>query len=539
MQSDIKRIFTVDGKPFFPLGGQARNSSGYNDAESENAFRAVKLIGGNTLEIPIYWDQVEPQEGAFDFASADAVLASARRHGLKLVLLWFGTWKNGDMDYAPAWVKTNPARFHRVISPTGHDCWVLSSHCAANFEADRRAFVALCSHLEAVDGGEGTVIAIQIENEPGILGSDRDYGSDGQADFERAVPAGLLAAMRAAGRGQVFDLWCAAGQRVSGSWPELFSEAAGEVMTAWSIAAYIDRLAEAGKTIFDVPMYINVWLGEGGWKLPGESYPSGGAVGRVLDVYKWCAPHVDLIAPDIYVADSRGYEAICALYARDDNPLFVPESGPGGANTWNLFRALADYNAIGYAFFAVEHVIGRDGGVVPELQPLVHSIRCVSAVLPLLLRYQGTGRVHAIIQEENLGAQRLELEGWLGIAVFGDGPRDWSPKDWRHGPPGHSTDADGERGCGLVFQVSRNEFFAAGGGYRLILRPMLRPEQALDATVARDHLLVRQAHYVSVDEGHFDAGGAFVVDRRRNGDEVDGGVWVESDVGVVRVVMCD
>jgi beta-galactosidase GanA len=342
----IKRIFTVDGKPFFPLGGQARNSSGYNDAESETAFRAVELIGGNTLEIPVYWDQVEPQEGAFDFASVDALLASARRHGLKLVLLWFGTWKNGDMDYAPAWVKTNPARFHRVISPSGKDCWVLSSHCAANFEADHRAFVALCDHLKAVDGVEGTVIAIQIENEPGILGSDRDYGPDGQADFERPVPAELIAAMRTAGRGQAFDLWRAAGQRASGSWVELFGAAAGELMTAWSIATYIDRLAEAGKAILDVPMYINVWLGEGGWKLPGETYPSGGAVGRVLDIYKWCAPHVDLIAPDIYVADSRGYEAICALYARGDNPLFVPESGPGGANAWNIFRALADYDVL-------------------------------------------------------------------------------------------------------------------------------------------------------------------------------------------------
>ena len=535
----IKRIFTVDGKPFFPLGGQARNSSGYNDAESETAFRAVKLIGGNTLEIPVYWDQVEPQEGVFDFASVDALLASARRHGLKLVLLWFGTWKNGDMDYAPAWVKTNPARFHRVISPTGKDCWVLSSHCAANLEADRRAFVALCDHLRAADGVERTVIAIQIENEPGILGSDRDYGADGQADFERPVPAELIAAMRQAGEGQVFDLWRAAGQRASGSWPELFGAAAGELMTAWSIATYIDRLAEAGKAILDIPMYINVWLGEGGWKLPGETYPSGGAVGRVLDIYKWCAPHVDLIAPDIYVADSRGYEAICALYARDDNPLFVPESGPGGANAWNLFRALADYNAIGYAFFAVEHIIDRDGGIAPELQPLVDSFRCVSAALPLLLRYQGTGRVHAIIQEENLGAQRLELEGWLGMAVFGDAPRDWSPKDWRHRPASQPAQTDGERGRGLVFQVSQNEFFAVGGGYRLILRPVLPPEQALDATVARDHLLVRQAHYVSVDEGHFDAGGAFVVDRRRNGDEVDGGVWVEPDVRVVRVVMCE
>jgi hypothetical protein len=45
--------------------------------------------------------------------------------------------------------------------------------------------------------------------------------------------------------------------------------------------------------------------------------------------------------------------------------------------------------------------------------------------------------------------------------------------------------------------------------------------------------------YVRVDEGHFDAEGAFVVDRRRNGDEIDGGVWAEPDTGVVRVVACE
>ncbi len=538
MNSDVKRIFTVDGKPFFPLGGQACNSSGYNEAEAETAFRAVKSIGGNTLEIPIYWDQVEPQEGAFDFASVDALLDGARRHGLKLVLLWFGAWKNGDMDYAPAWVKTDPARFHRVLSPTGKDCWVLSSHCPANFEADRRAFAALCAHLRRTDAAGRTVIAIQIENEPGILGSDRDYGPDGQADFARAAPADLVGKMEAAGKGIAYDLWQAAGRKAAGSWPELFGPAAGELMTAWSIASYIDRLAEAGKAIYAVPMYINVWLGEGGWKLPGETYPSGGAVGRVLDIYKWYTPHVDLIAPDIYVGDSRGYEAICALYAREDNPLFVPESGPGGSNAWNMFRALADYNAIGYAFFAVERVIAADDSVKSDLRFLADSFRCATAAIPLLLRYQGTGRLYAIVQEENLAAQRLELEGWLGVVVFGDGPRDGWPKDWRHQPPTQPGRMNDARGRGLVVQAGRDEFYLVGGGFRLILRPSLPPEQALDATVARDHLLLRQAHYVSVDEGHFGATGEFVVDRRRNGDEVDGGVWVEPDAGVVRVELC-
>jgi len=37
---------------------QADNASGYNGNESETAFKATKLIHGNTLEIPVYWEQV-------------------------------------------------------------------------------------------------------------------------------------------------------------------------------------------------------------------------------------------------------------------------------------------------------------------------------------------------------------------------------------------------------------------------------------------------------------------------------------------------
>ena len=149
--TDVNRVFMVDGKPFFPLGGEASNSSGYNDGESETAFKAVKMIHGNTVEIPVYWEKVEPKEGKFDFTMVDALVASARRYGIKLILLWFASWKNGNMDYAPAWVKTNPQRFKRVISPMGDDIWVLSSHCQANLEADKRAFIALCNHLKAKD----------------------------------------------------------------------------------------------------------------------------------------------------------------------------------------------------------------------------------------------------------------------------------------------------------------------------------------------------------------------------------------------------
>ena len=535
---EIKRVFSVSGKPFFPVGGQARNSSGYNAVEWETAFRAIHLIHGNTLEIPVYWEQIEPEEGEFDFANLEELLDQARKSKIKIILLWFGTWKNGDMDYTPAWVKTNPDRFERVISPTGARLWVLSSHCEENFKADCTAFTHLCQFLKEKDDHERTVIAIQIENEPGILGSDRDYGKVAEFEFQQPVPSFLVEKLIATGNGPVVTAWQAAGAtgktpQTDHSWKEIFGDAAGELMTAWSIAGYIDRLAEAGKEIHEIPMYINVWLGEGSWGIAGESYPSGGAVGKTLHLYKWFTPHIDLIAPDIYIADSRGYEAECCQYARPDNPLFVPESGPEGANAWNLFRAVADYNAIGYAFFAVEHIVAEDGTIRPENRALVDSFRCLSAVTPLLLQYQGTGKVHAVVEEENLWAQQLQLDGYLGQAQFHTASH--SHRDWRH-PPSTTSNM---RGRGLVIQTGLHEFFMVGAGFRLVLRRSLPTGQALDAAYSRETSLLRQAHYVRVEEGHFDQKGHYVVDRRRNGDEFDFGVWVEADTGVIRVVMCD
>jgi beta-galactosidase GanA len=547
MMTKIKRVFKIDGKPFFPIGGQTRNSSGYNPEEWTTAFDALAAIHGNTLEIPVYWEQIEPEEGTCDFTALDALLAEARRRGSHLVLLWFGTWKNGNMEYVPEWVKTDPQRFKRVISPTGQDLWVLSSHCDATFEADRRAFTALCQHLKAVDEEDHTVIALQIENEPGILGSDRDYSAQGQAALERAVPEQIIAHLQAGAGGAVHDLWRAAGGATAGDWVACFGDAGGELMTAWSIARFIDRLAEAGKALLDCPMYLNVWLGEVGWHIPGESYPSGGAVTKVLDLYKWATPHIDLIAPDIYLGDAQGYEAICRAYAREDNPLFVPESAPGGSNPLRMFRAIGAYNAIGYAYFAIEHILDGDGNVRTELQPLVDSFRCVAAAIPLLLAYQGTDRIHVIAQEADLGAQILDFDGYIGMVTFDPGPLPRGGKDWRHAAPSITvTPSPGTGpGRGLIVQTGAHEFYCVGANYRLHLRRKRKPAEQLRAAEGHPFLMSRLTHYVRVDEGRFDKNGAFVVDRRRNGDETDNGVWVEPDViavtstAVVHMVLCD
>ena len=207
--TNVRRVFMADGKPFFPLGAEFLYVSGYSvrdQSETEASFKAVKSACGNTILIPVYWDQVEPEENKFDFTSVDSLLSLARRYDIKLILLWFATWKNGNMDFTPIWVKSNPQRFKRVLSATGQAIWVLSSHCEANLEADKKAFTALCGYLQAKDIAEHTVIGIQVENEPGIAGSDRDYGPEAQTILDSLVPTTLVSAMKTAGKGQIYDL---------------------------------------------------------------------------------------------------------------------------------------------------------------------------------------------------------------------------------------------------------------------------------------------------------------------------------------------
>jgi hypothetical protein len=547
----IKRVFKMDGKPFFPLGGQALDATGYSvrdEAETESYFNAVKMIQGNTVEIAVYWDEIEPEEGKFNFASVDKLLALARRTGLKLILLWFATWKNGVMDFVPAWVKTDPQRFHRAISVTGRSLWVLSPHCKNNVEADIKAFRALCAHLQAKDSREGTVIAIQVENEPGIIGSERDYGSDGETAFARRVPAKLVSAMKAAGQGDIYDIWQLAGGKESGNWLELFGPEAGELMSAWGIATYINDVAKAGKQVYEVPMYINVWLGEkGGWATPGEAYPSGGAVLKVLDIYKWCTPDIDLIAPDNYLPYEKAYNATCAGYARADNPLFVPES----FGDLNIFRAIGDYGALGY--FTYFYGLSEDGALLPDLMRKMNNFRCVAAAIPLILKYQGTGKIHTVMQEmvsesvrdveSEFGfkqTQPMDFDGYIGLIEFGE----------KKSPVKRIEKL--ERGGGLVIQAKRNEFYLIGFNYRLLLRPKPAYNGTQASQLAADWRAEPGSYnfLIGVEEGHFDQDGVFVAEMRRSGGRIRDGVWAgtpspwylrktDNDYGIVRVVTCD
>jgi len=527
--------FEVDGKPFYSLGGQVHNASAYAVKDLVRAVKAVHAVGGNTIAIPVYWEIVEPQEGVFDFSLVGEIIEYCRAEDLRVVFLWFATWKNGTMKYSPVWVKEQPERFRRVLNQEGQPTTVLSSHCKANFEADKRAFEQLMTFIRDFDGQQKTVIGIQVENESGIIGdATRDFSELGDAAMAEPVPAQVIDFVAKHPEGWVYKVWQENGCKREGDWETVFGPFFGaEYMTAHSIATYIDAIAAAGRAIYDTVYYTNVWLDFNTWNVPGMSYPAGGACTRTLDIWKAVTPNIDFISPDNYKPDVETYHHLMATYARDDNPLHVPESGHTPANVRGMMRTIAEHDSIGNHIFGIERIFMNDGSFRPEMIPIRNTMRMISAALPLVNGYHGTGKIRAITQNAGMASRLVKLGAWEALVQFGK-PVNMQATDYLHKG---TDDGDHELGRALVFCVSDDEFYFVGQNMvlhfdRPVKQGRLNPLQMTDFTQTRS------VNYSICTEGHFE-GDTYVVDRHRDGDENDFGLWLTPDVGVVHVKLCD
>jgi beta-galactosidase GanA len=184
------RHLIVDGKPWLLLGGELANSSASSRAYMASRWDSLAALHLNTVLMPVSWELIEPEEGRFDFVAVDGLLADARAHDLRVVLLWFGSWKNSMSSYAPAWVKRDGARFPRARTADGAPIEMLSPFAPANRQADAHAFAALMAHLAETDP-ERTVLMVQVENEIGMIPEPRDHSPPARAAWGEPVPEGL------------------------------------------------------------------------------------------------------------------------------------------------------------------------------------------------------------------------------------------------------------------------------------------------------------------------------------------------------------
>ncbi len=458
--------FELHDRPYLILGAQVHNSSGWA-SRLQPVWKDFVAWHFNTVEVPVYWQTIEPRPGEFHFGELDRILAAARSHHLHLVLLWFGTWKNGNMEYTPDWVKLNPAQYRRTLNRAGQPTTTLSPFCAACFAADRAALTRLFQHLKRTDTAAQTVIMVQLENENGALGTPRDYSPAANRAFAAPVPASLRARLHLP----------------VGDWRQVFRRSADESFEAYYNARYIDRLAAAAKQAYGLPVYINVWLrSPNAYQQPGRNYPSGGAVYTVLNIWKAVTPHIDMVSPDIYVADRDGYRKMLATYARPDNPLFIPETLPCPYNYPNLFLALAKYDALGFSPFGIDSAQVCRQPRAQAMAPLGVSYGLVEAALPAIVRARGT---------QNLQAAVPYWHGWADLLCF----------------PNYAAQINftaGENSSVMVIRNAPGDYLVLGSGasVRFFSRHLRHPAQLL--TVA-------QGSYIA---GHWHTGYLW------NGDEV-------------------
>lgn len=410
-QGTAKQLI-VDGAPFLVRGGELGNSSGEPDF-LRPSWPKLKAMNLNTVVAPVYWDVIEPQEGKFDFATVDGLLADARANDMRLVLLWFGSWKNSMSCYAPAWVKADAARFPRSQDSMGRGMELLSPFHAINRDTDTRAFVALMKHLKAVDP-QHTVVMVQVENEIGMIPEARDRSPEAEKAWAAPVPAALMDYLqknRASLAPELVATWNAAGGKSSGTWAEVFgtSPAGEEIFMAWHFGLYVQHVTAAGKAELPLPMFVNAALIRPGYQ-PGQ-YPSAGPLPHLIDVWRAAAPAVDFIVPDIYFTN---FSYWAQAYTRSGNPLFIPEALRSPEASVNALYAFGQLDAIGFCPFAIE------GNTEPAAGYLAASYDLVRQLTPLLTAKQGRGAMAGFLQEsvESKQPQQVRMGKWIMRANF-------------------------------------------------------------------------------------------------------------------------
>ena len=533
-----KKVLMVDGKPFIMLAGEVHNSDSSSPAYMEHIWDTAAELGMNSLLLPVTWEMIEPVEGEFHFEVADRLIDQARAHGMKIGVLWFGSFKNAECMYAPEWVKRDLNRFHRAQIVKGQNKagrrvspslpvtipYTTISYLSENaMQADAKAFARLMEHIREYDAEHGTVITVQVENETGLLGNAREVSDEADTVFAEAVPQEFVSYMRQHTEYMEDDVRAAveAGAE-SGSWSEVFGTVAEELFSAYHVASFVECVAQAGKKVYDLPMTANCWLNKAADN-PGD-YPTGGPVARVHEVWDYCAPSIDVYCPDIYVPY---FNEVCDRFVKNGkNPLYIPEAATHSYAAPRMLYTVGHYHAMCYSPFGFDDIgkpftasqgflFGMD--VTDPALKTPQSFEEYAALgkllreaMPLIAEHYGTERLQAVSAER-------ESEAKAALHL----PEDMNPMQKMMAESAAATkmifgDLGVTAGFGsmmrprndgalLIFQTGENEVYIIGEQCDIQLFSADSQKPNLDILL--------------LEEGTFEKG-AFIPERRFNGDEL-------------------
>ena len=482
----------VDDKAFLILGGELGNSTATTTENMKTVWPKLKTMNLNTVLVPVYWELIEPQEGKFDFNLYQDLIIDARKNDIKIVFLWFGSWKNSMSSHAPAWVKLNQEKYPRVKDNAGRSQEILSSFSENVLQADKKAFENLMRFIKDFDAKDRTVIMMQVENEIGMLPSARDYQTLANQAFKIDVPAELTQYLKSHKEQLVpefLNIWKTNGYKTTGNWEEIFGKGlhTDEIFMAYYYSKFTNNITEAGKKIYPLPMFVNAALNRAG-REPGN-YPSAGPLPHLMDVWKAAGTAVDFLSPDFYNPDFKHW---CDLYIRQGDVLFVPEHVFDNTAAAKALFTIGHYEGLGFSPFSIEST------QKPEEEPLGKMYSLIKELTPLITTNQGQDKIKSVLLSKTESETIVRL-GKYEFTCKHDYTLSWTPGARTETWPMSNA---------IIIQTAENEFFVAGTGVVITAKP--RENKELNVGLLK------------VDEGNF-INNKWTMKRHLNGDQTHQG----------------
>jgi beta-galactosidase GanA len=161
-----EKDFLLDGRPFRIMAGEIHFQRIPREYWADRLLK-VKAAGLNTVGTYVFWNALEPEPGEWDFGGRNdlaAFLRTAQRLGLWVVVRP-GPYACAEWDFGglPAWLLRTPDIKVRCSDP--RYLAACESYILKIGEAIR--------DLQVHRGGP--VLMVQVENEYGSFGNDRDY----------------------------------------------------------------------------------------------------------------------------------------------------------------------------------------------------------------------------------------------------------------------------------------------------------------------------------------------------------------------------